>query len=216
MRRAQGFTLVEVLVALFVMALLAAMAWQGVDGIARARASGQQRMEQTLRVGTVLMQWEQDLAALHDSVAVPPLAFDGATLRLTRRAEGGVQMVAWTVRENHWTRWTGPVVTRANELQESWMRSQQLMGNEPGHLDALDGVGSWQLYCYRNNSWSNCQSSNDVAAGGSSGTPKEAGGAPAAARQVLPTGVRMVLNFSGAPLQGTLTRDVLLAPQSQP
>jgi general secretion pathway protein J len=208
MRDARGFTLVEVMVALFVMALLAAMAWQGVDGIARARATGQQRMEQTLRVGTVLMQWEQDLAALHETVTVPPLAFDGATLRLTRRAEGGVQMVAWTVRENHWTRWAGPVVTRANELQESWMRSQQLMGNEPGHLDALTGVTGWQLYCYRNNSWSNCQSSNDVAPPG--------GAASAPARQVLPTGVRMVLNFSGSPLQGTLTRDVLLAPQSQP
>ena len=39
-RRARGFTLVEVLVALAIMALLATMAWQGVDAMARTRESG--------------------------------------------------------------------------------------------------------------------------------------------------------------------------------
>ena len=34
---ARGFTLVEVLVALLVMAVMAGMAWQGVDGIVRSR-----------------------------------------------------------------------------------------------------------------------------------------------------------------------------------
>ena len=44
-----GFTLVEVLVALALMAVLAGMAWQGLDGISRARTASQQRVEQTLR-----------------------------------------------------------------------------------------------------------------------------------------------------------------------
>ncbi len=212
--RSHGFTLVEVLVALFVMALLAAMAWQGVDHIARTRTVGQERMEQTLRLDTVLTQWEQDLAALHDTVAVPPLLFNGAQLRITRRADTGVQLVVWSLRNGEWLRWAGPGVTRAAELQDQWMRSQQLLGTEPQQLHALKGLDSWQLYCFRGSTWSNCQSTGDVAQPVAPKTEAPPGsGAPQPPRQQLPTGVRLVLNFSGSPLQGSLTRDVVLAPQ---
>lgn len=209
MTKHRGFTLIEVLVALFVMALLAAMAWRGVDGISRTRTAGQERMELTLRLDTVLMQWEQDLTALHDSVAVPPLAFNGATLRLTRRTEGGVQLVVWSLREGEWLRWAGPSITRAGELQDQWVRSQQFLGTEARQLHALKGVSGWQLYCFRGSTWSNCQSSGDV-------VQAPGKGASAPQRQQLPTGVRLVLSFSGSPLQGSLTRDIVLTPQAAP
>ena len=82
--RPRGFTLVEVLVALMILAVLSTMAWQGIDGMARARASSQARMEQTLRLSTVVAQWEQDLAAIYDTPVVPPLDFDGSTVRMAR------------------------------------------------------------------------------------------------------------------------------------
>src|SRR5207247_9819404 len=65
-RRHAGFTLVEVLVALMVMALLAVMAWQGVDGILRTRQASQTRLDQVLRLNPVLARFEQYLHALHD------------------------------------------------------------------------------------------------------------------------------------------------------
>uniref|UniRef100_UPI00355A8090 PulJ/GspJ family protein n=1 Tax=Piscinibacter sp. TaxID=1903157 RepID=UPI00355A8090 len=72
-RGSGGFTLVEVLVAMMIMAILAVMAWQGVDGIVRTRDFSQARLEQTLRLNTVIAQWEQDLASLQDSNTTPPL-----------------------------------------------------------------------------------------------------------------------------------------------
>jgi len=210
-RRAHGFTLVEVLVALLVMAMMAGMAWQGVDGIVRARRAGEQRLEQTLRLNTVVAQWEQDLAAVQETNDVPALTFDGATLRLTRRVDKGVQLVAWSLRPapdgsgNAWWRWSAPPVTTAGALQEDWLRSQQLQGLESGQLRTLDGLLQWQVYFFRGDAWSNAQSSADVAA------PEE--GASAPPRQVLPTGVRLVLAFApGSGRLGTLTRDTLLAP----
>ncbi len=199
-----GFTLVEVLVALMLMALLAGMAWQGVDGIVRVRDASQQRLEQALRFNTVLAQWEHDMEALQESAAAPALSFDGATLRLTRRAPGGLQLVAWSLRPGGaWQRWAGPVVDREGALQESWLRSQQLLGNEVGQLAMLEGVLQWQLYFFRGSAWSNAQSSADVATSGAG-----------AARQLLPSGVRLVLGF--APQAGgeavVLTRDIALAP----
>lgn len=210
-RTAAGFTLIEVLVALMLMAVLAGMAWQGIDGIARARAAGQSRVEQTLRLNTVLAQWEQDLQSLYDTPVVPALAFDGATLRLVRRQPGGVQVVAWARHGQRWLRWGGPVVTQPTALQDSWLVSQQLLGNEPAQLTMEDGLTGWQLYFFRGNTWSNAQSSADVAA--APVTPV-AGTPPTAARAQLPTGVRIMLTFEGDGLTGILTRDVLLGPQS--
>ena len=66
-----GFTLVEVLVALLVMAVMAGMAGQGVDGIVRSRDASQVQLERTLRLNTVIAQWDQDLAAIQDSAVVP-------------------------------------------------------------------------------------------------------------------------------------------------
>lgn len=208
-----GFTLVEVLVALVVMATLALMAWQGVDGIVRARDASQARMEATLRLGTVLAQWEQDLASLQETDAVPALTFDGATLRLTRRTDEGIQLVAWSLQPaaggapgNQWLRWTGPSVTSTGPLQESWLRSQALQGNPPGASRTLSGISQWQIYCYRGNAWTNCQSSGDV-------TTSPGGAGPA--KIVLPSGLRLVLTFAGGNgFEGTLTRDVAFGPQA--
>lgn len=218
-RRGRGFTLVEVLVALFVMSLVAVMGWQGVDGIVRTRAASQARLEQTLRLNTVLAQWEQDLSALQETASLPALTFDGATLRLTRRAAGGMQVVAWSLQPGltpaegqRWVRWAGPAVTRVSDLNESWQRSQQLQTISPAPLEVLSGVTQWQLYFFRGNAWSNAQSSAGTVAPAAteSGTPATA---QTATLSTLPDGARLLLSVSGSgPLQGDLQRDVAIGP----
>jgi general secretion pathway protein J len=205
-----GFTLVEVLVALLVMAVMAGMAWQGVDGIVRTRNASQERMEHTLRINTVMAQWEQDLAALQETTVVPGLTCDGAAVRLTRRTAGGLQVVAWSLRPDiggtTWLRWAGPAVTVSGELQDSWLRSQQLQGTEPEQLRTLIGLSQWQVYFYQGNAWSNCQSTGNTVAA-------VAAGASAPPRQALPSGVRVVLSFApDSGVSGTLTRDTLIVP----
>lgn len=211
-RRCAGFTLVEVLVALLAMALLASLAWQGLDGVLRSREHSRDLVDRTLRLTTVLTQWEQDLLAVHDTGVVPALAFDGQTLRLTRRVDEGVAVVAWSVRASVWQRWVGPPLVRAAELQEVWLRSQQFLGTEPGHLTLVDAPASWQVYFHRGSNWSNAQSSGDLVV-----APPPAPGAsapdgaepPKFAREQLPNAVRIVITLDGA----ALTRDIALGPQ---
>lgn len=203
----RGFTLIEVLVAITLLAIMATMAWRGVDSIVRARDVSQGRLDALLRLDTVVAQWEADLAAVHDTRLVPALQFDGAALRLTRRGPEGVRIVAWTLRDGGLQRWTSASITRASALQEAWMRSHQLLGGEPDTLQALPGVAGWQLFFWRNNAWSNPQSSGDVAtpAAGTGGT-----------RELLPEGVRVVLQLDAASgLSGEVTRDLVLRGRPQ-
>ncbi len=231
----RGFTLVEVLVALVIMAVVAAMGWQGVAGMARAREIATAASERSLRLAAVVGQFEADLAAVYDSPQVPGLSFDGASLRIARRTDDGVQLVVWSLRDGFWRRWPGPVSRRAGELQQAWLASQQLQGNEPGQLQLLDGVTHWQLYFWRGQGWSNAQSSGDLvensrptppapapasASGAAAANPAEGsasvpgGGTSAAAagianqRSQLPSGVRLQIDLP----EGRILRDVMLSP----
>ncbi len=196
-RAAQGFTLIEVLVALVIMAVMSGMAWQGIDAMLRSRDITRGNMEATLRLSSVIGQWEQDLQSIRSTQAVPDLMFDGASLRLVRRTDEGVQVVVWAHREGRLYRWASPAVKDLRSLQTHWFASLQLLGNEPQQLKALDNVASMQVYFYRGNGWSNAQSSGDAAARGAT---------------QLPTGVRVVWTMAGD-ASPTLTRDIQLNPQ---
>jgi general secretion pathway protein J len=190
------------------------MAWRGVSSMAEAKQRADARVNETLRLGTVLAQWEQDLLQVHDTPLVPALSFDGATLRVVRRNAGGLQVVAWALREARWTRWASPVATTAQGLQDAWLASQQLLGNEAGQLTLYEGLGGWQVYFYRNNAWTNAQSSGDVITAPNPGT---AASVPVIQRSRLPEGVRVLLTLRQQQSEGeggsTLTRDLRLAPQ---
>jgi general secretion pathway protein J len=196
-RRSGGFTLIEVLVAMTIMAVLAMMAWQGIDGLIRAREGAQRAGETALRLGTVLAQWELDLSQLQQSSAAPGLKFDGASLRLTRRVPTGIQLVVWTLQDRQWYRWAAPPVTRIQDLQEWWIRSQQWSAIRGDALKMLEEVDSQQIYFFRGNAWSNAQSTGDFERNELS---EEV--------EVLPTGVRLVLNLPA----GALTRDLMVRP----
>jgi general secretion pathway protein J len=218
-KTSRGFTLVEVLVALSIMSIIAVMAWQGVDGMVRTRGVVTARLEKLLRINTVLAQWEQDLNAIQDPKlqglpnGLEPLVFNGASVTLTRRAPGGLQLVVWSLRSGAWQRWASPAVTTQTALLEHWRASQQFLGNEQGQLTTLTDITEWQIYFFRDNAWSNAQSS----AGTTTGTAAlVSGSASAPVRPVssLPQGVRLVLTLGATQgVAGKVTRDIPLGPQ---
>ncbi len=212
--KSRGFTLVEVLVALVVLTLMALLAWRGIDTLLRSREIAEQHLALSTRLQTVLTQWERDLLAVQDSGIVPKLAFDGASLRLTRRQPQGLQVVVWTLRDGNLYRWAGPTVLNLADLRDNVQRSQQFVNGDSQRILVLEGVSSWQMYFYRGNSWSNAQSSDSVI---TPPAPAASGplGPPGGGQIQTPTGVRMVIEFApGSALQGKLTKTALLGVQS--
>jgi general secretion pathway protein J len=203
---------VEVLVALSIMAVIAGMAWQGLDAMVRSRDAAQVSTDATLRTGTALAQWETDLWAVLPTGVTPALRFDGAQVQVTREAPGGgVQVVVWSQRDGAWWRWASPGVTRSADLEQLWERSQRLLGSEPNTVKVLEGLAGVQLYFHRDNAWTNAQSSGDrntqTPEPPGQGTPP--GALPAALDERLPNAVRLVLSLPAGPL----TLDLLMPPQ---
>ena len=102
-RRTGGFTLIEVMVALGILALLAGLSWRGLDAMSRVRQSTSQTSTQMLTLQTALAQWRTDLdAVLPDAGAAPDkagstasasaLEWNGNTLRIVRRSSNATAL----------------------------------------------------------------------------------------------------------------------------
>ncbi|MBW8846306.1 MAG: prepilin-type N-terminal cleavage/methylation domain-containing protein [Burkholderiales bacterium] len=204
--RTNGFTLVEVLVALVVMATMAGMAWRGIDALVKSREIAQARLAQTARLQTVLAQWEVDLRALQDSHSlVQPLAFDGGSLVMTRQAATGLQVVVWSLREGSLWRWESPAQRTVQDLEDQRQRGLQQLAQRNPALRAFDGVAGWQFYCFWGNAWSNCQSTGNTT---TANNPPTGPINPKTTTQA-PSGLRIAMQFAeGSGLVGTLTREL--------
>lgn len=220
--RNQGFTLIEVLVSIAVMALMMVMAWRALDGMHRA----QQRLhaqEQELQVlDAALAQWRRDLDQALELQGVSAWDWDGKVLRMTRACgptDLMVCVVAWTWRAGAvgtssdgstdgvgrmgvgaWQRWQSqPLVLRrawhdAWALALQWGRSPT-SATQPGEVVLLPMAG-WRLFVSRGDGWSNPLSS-PLASQGLAAPLMFAAGAP------VPMGVRLELDLP--PGQGRLT-----------
>ena len=215
-RRHAGFTLVEVMVALVIMSVLAMMAWQGIDSIVRTRDISTAKLEQTLRLSTVMTQWDQDLAALQETTTIAEaFKFDGGSLSIVRRSDNGLQLIVWSLRPGltgtlpgkTLLRWASLPARTVGDLQDQWFRSQQLQGTEAEQVRTVQGLADWQLYCFVGTAWTNCQSSRK---------DTQQPGQAALTSQPPPDGVRLVLSFAdGSGNAGTLSRDTKLGPRWQ-
>lgn len=223
---ALGFTLVELLVAISVLALIAVLSWRGLDGMSRAQSQTQQYANEVLTLQAGLTQWTTDLDALVQTEQLNAIDWNGQVLRLTRRsnrasADGlptGLSVVAWSQRgiassdgslRTQWLRWESPALQTRGDLLQAWQRAARWAQN-PSDEDreqeiAIAPLLQWQVFYYRADAWVNPLSSD--ASTPASSTPS--GVLPAPTGPVtIPEGVRLVLTLApGQAISGVLTRD---------
>lgn len=215
---ARGFTLVELLVALFALSLIAVLSWRGLDGMVRAQQQTEARADDVHSLQVGLAQWRTDLDALVQLPQLTALEWNGRVLRLTRlsatsQAEG-VVVVGWSRRTeagaSRWMRWQSPPLTTRGQVEEAWARAdawaQEQAGGDNGSAVALTGLQDWQVFFYRGNAWTNPLSSDAT----QEPPAAPAGRAPPPGNRTaqLPDGVRIVLTLApGQAISGDLVDD---------
>lgn len=222
MKKSRGFTLIEVLVALTIMAVIAVLSWRGIDGMLRAQDATRRYTDEVLAMQAGLAQWRTDLDAMMTWPATTPdnptapkpatvqrsLAWDGRTLRLTRTSTGdaanGLRVVAWTRRatSGQWQRWqSAPVLSQAAwasawDAAGAWGQAGGgATGALPGGAQAVTVAATldWQLHYFRQNAWT-----HPLSSGAESGTET----------RVVPDGVRLFVTLApGQSLAGPLVVD---------
>jgi general secretion pathway protein J len=174
--KAQGFTLIEVLVAIGVMALMSLMAWRGIDGMLRTQTGLQNRADDIRTLQAGLAQWQTDLDQSLELSGTPGWDWNGQVLRLTRRTSTqaeAIHVVAWTWRSNparagggDWQRWQSPPLTTRAAWQDAWQLAQvwsQTLteATQIGQVQ-IHPLSGWQLFVHRGGAWTNPLSSDAV------------------------------------------------------
>jgi len=212
--RQRGLTLIELLIAISLMAFLSLLGWRGLDTMLRSKDTTQQYSQYISRVQTSLAQWRWDLNAMQvvGGINDAGLAWDGRVLRMIRRTsvqtsnaqEAGLCVVAWTLRINastgkgEWVRWQSQPMNDIASLQQAWnIATQWGQGAQTNTSNetVLIPIDEWQIYYLRSNAWSNPLSSADPTSSGSGSISP-------------PDAVRLSIDLpSAALLHGRLTLD---------
>ena len=210
MSQHKGFTLIEVLVAISVMAVLALMSWRSLDAMLRTQTQLQQRADQIRTLQAGLAQWQTDLNRLSTVSGITGWDWDGKVLRLTRegvQASDGLRVVAWTWRtglagSGEWLRWQSPSLITQSAWQEAWQNARVWSQTPTESLRTgevlVHPLADWQIFVHRGGSWTNPLSS-DVTQGRTSPAPDSAR---------TPDGVRLLLDLvPQGPVTGRITLD---------
>lgn len=166
--RHKGMTLIELLVAISVLAFIAVLGWRGLDSIVRARIALTEDLEQTRGMQLAFAQLQSDCAHLADAAVLPnriPLAAGQGWLMLVRTVFADnqptqMQVIAYRVRDGVLTRRESVATRDLTELDALWRAvagdtdtSQASFDRLRAEVVLLSGVDALTMRLWANGGW---------------------------------------------------------------
>ena len=203
-RQRAGFTLVELLVAIGILAMVAVLGWRGLDGIVRARVALTADMETTRGMQLAFAQMQSDcehLAGTDVMARRATLVWDLDRLTLVRKAyvenePSRLQVVSYRVVGGQLLRRESPGTRDLAQVEQLWqaMLTDAPAENSPAVV-LQTGVASMAVQGWLNGAWRDDLNQRGGAQDGQDNQPLQPT-APAG-EIVLPTGVRVALTVPG-------------------
>jgi len=211
-----GFTLVELLVAISILAIVAVLGWRGLDGIIRARVALTNQMETTrgMQLAFAQMQSDCEHIAGRDVLDRRPYLLTG-TDRFTMVREvfnenqpSRLQVVAYRIVNGTLVRRESPGVRDLVQLDGLWQAAVSDTDTS-GAVALQNGVAGMQVMTWENRAW---RQSTSAATAGSAAAAAAAGGNQAQPDPntvpLPPTGMQVALQVQGQ--QVPMTKSFLL------
>ena len=158
--RHKGLTLIELLVAISVLAIIAVLGWRGLDSIVRSRVALTGDLEQTRGMQLAFAQLQSDCAHLADTAVLPnrmPLYVEQGRLTLVRTVfadnqPSRLQVVTYRVRDGTLTRRESVATRDLAELDALWQAAAN--DGDPEQTVVLQsGVASLTMRLWINGGW---------------------------------------------------------------
>lgn len=158
--RRRGFTLVELLVAIAVLAIVAVLGWRGLDGIVRSRQALTAKMEETRGIQLAFAQLQSDLEHVSGYNLVgqrPNLLADGQRMNVVRTvlAEGEptrLQVVSYRIEGGMFTRRESRATRDLVQLDVLWQAALGDADPTPG-IPLQAGVQAMTVRVWEKRSW---------------------------------------------------------------
>ncbi len=145
----RGLTLVELLVAISILAFVAVLGWRGLDSITRARASLNLELEQTRGMQLAFAQMQSDCANAVDAAQIDgraPVVIDASHITLARNVHADaeptrLQLVTYRLRDGVLTRAESPATRDLQQLDQYWQQAENGATGQPVPLQTgVDGI----------------------------------------------------------------------------
>ena len=203
--KASGFTLVELLIAIFVLAIVAVLGWRGLDTIVRTRVALNEDLAQTRGLQLAFAQMQTDAAKIASDTQLPgrsPIEIGNDRLMLVRTTGGDgqptrLQVITYLVREGILSRKESLPTRDLNELQQIWSAALNDF-NTSNAVVLQTGVQSMTMRVWDGKGW------RSQTGGSQASSPSAAPGgrvskgqimAQAAAASNSPTGLEVALRL---------------------
>ena len=194
-RSSRGFTLVELLVAITILAIVAVLGWRGLDAIVRERVGLTQDLEQARGIQLAFAQMQSDCSRVvqpSDVGGRTTLAADSENLTLVRTVFADnqptqLQVVAYRVRDGRLTRYESAPTRDLREIDKAWQAV--LSDTVPQGVPLQSGVGGMLVQSWFANTpgW---RAMNAPPTGTTVNTTNTTNAA-------MPTGLQVALQLSG-------------------
>jgi len=160
MKTARGFTLVELLVAIGILAMVAVLGWRGLDGIVRARVALTDQMEMTRGMQLAFAQMQSDCEHAADATMLgrrPFLLQADNRITLVRTVfnenePARLQVIAYRLVDGQLMRRESNSTRDLVELDALWQASVSDTDPTPP-VTLQGGVASMAVQVWQNNLW---------------------------------------------------------------
>jgi len=188
-----GLTLIELLVAITVLAFIAVLGWRGLDSIVRARIALTEDLEKTRGMQLAFAQLQSDCAHLASTAILDDrlqLSIDAGRLTMVRTVfadnqPSRLQVVTYAVKDGKLTRRESAATRDLSVLDTMWRNSANDLDTTPAVTMQSD-VTALTMRLWVNGSWR-----SDYIA------PAQAASAGTATDASLPTGLEVKLQLRG-------------------